>query len=134
MSIFLVVTITISISSSMPFFYIFSGHADATTINANLKIIFTHLIKLVYYAQFILAISVVRKRFESLNISLKNLNCIKNEKNSIELLNNMKFPKIYHKLCDGIEVINETFTCHFTFLFAYTLVRVMVDKIICCVF
>lgn len=125
LTIFIVITTTAIISSFMPLLYIFNGHADATTVDANLKIIFTHLIKLVYNAQFILAILVIQTRFKALNHNLETSNCIKNAKNSVELLNNLKIVKVYHKLCDGIEVINETFTCHFIFMFAYSLVRVL---------
>lgn len=87
---------------------------------------FIGIYKVLYFTQLILACMIVQKRFEALNESLENSRItnrltITKAKN----LNISEFAVVYHGLCDAIEIINNSFTYHTTFLFAGILVKML---------
>jgi hypothetical protein len=77
-----------------------------------------------FIAQFILANACLIVRFKALN------RCIQSSSKShfIKFLHSKdekteKFAKLFDKLCDGIEIVNETFTFQFILGFLHDLVR-----------
>lgn len=80
---------------------------------------------LFFAAQFILACMALTKRFRDLNENLRNF--ISNSSVIIVVAskasNIREIGKVFHKLCDAIETINETFTFPFILILAHVLVR-----------
>lgn len=63
--------------------------------------------RMIHVVQFSLASLALRYRFKKFNIHLTTL---RNQ-------NGSDIAKLYNKLCDGIEILNETLTFHFVFNF-----------------
>lgn len=80
--------------------------------------------RMFYVGQFILASLAIQSRFYELNQQIK-IPVLSFDIKTVAPCNseNYRIGRIYHKLCDGIEIINETFTAHFIFLFTNGLVR-----------
>lgn len=70
-----------------------------------------------YIVQYILACFVVQTRFCRLN------NSIGNENFAFKSRDVVKIGQLYHKLCDSVDILNETFTFHFIMIFTNALVR-----------
>jgi hypothetical protein len=77
----------------------------------------------IYMAQFILVSAALTSRFQALN------ECIQSSLQSLHIKivrsncsNSDKLAKLFDKLCDGIGLVNETFTFQFTLLFTSSLV------------
>lgn len=82
------------------------------------------ILKFSFFAQLMLSCLCLRKRFEILHENIKWSIVCSNQK---VFMNNsaswVRIGRIYQSLCNGIEIINETFTIHFVFLFGNILVR-----------
>lgn len=76
---------------------------------------------MVYVVQFILALSTLRMRFRKLNKSVEIMKFDIGGKEAVLI------SRLYHKLCDIAEILNETFTFHFIAIFANLLVRMAID-------
>lgn len=86
--------------------------------------LFVVTVRTFFGAQFIFASSVVRLRFKALNIHLLNLT-VKKSSNLVHHDTFMvsTYSTLYHKLCDGIDMINSVFTFQLIFVFGITMVR-----------
>lgn len=71
-----------------------------------------------FATQFMFASAAVQNRFKILNVHLTQETFIKQEKNFLV----SKYSTVYHSLCDGIDMINETFTLQLVFTFAVIMV------------
>lgn len=82
-------------------------------------------LRLFYTAQFVLAALAVKTRFTALNKYLMKLAAIDKVWGNIASKHEeiQRFRRTYLKLCDGIEVINETFTFQLVFVFTSVMVR-----------
>jgi hypothetical protein len=101
-------------------------------INARM---FTDLIiriyNLFFAAQFCIFAFEIRERFEILNRKLRkdfisftgNIMIVHDKRNSSKL---KQFSILYHDMCDGIEIINSTFTFQLIFVFSSCLVSLKV--------
>lgn len=80
------------------------------------------LFTMCFVFQFIIASLALRSRFQALNESFENFS--NDEINFVEtkVFESVKIGKLFDKLCDGIEIINETFTFQFIFIFTQLLV------------
>lgn len=78
-----------------------------------------------------LASSALRSRFQALNESFENFSNDEIKFVETKAYESVKIGKLFDKLCDGIEIINETFTFQFIFLFTQLLVGfiILVHKI-----
>lgn len=72
---------------------------------------------MVYVVQFILACLALRERFGKLNGALEVVKLGFDGKDIVIL------GQLYHKLCDAIQVLNETFTFHFITIFLNLIVN-----------
>lgn len=70
----------------------------------NLTFSYVNTYRLYIFAQLILSSSAICQRFAALN---RHLNDLKTEK---LFAANAKFRQTFMKLCDGLDIINETFT------------------------
>jgi hypothetical protein len=77
-----------------------------------------------YSAQFLLATAVLTSRFQALNELLEN----SLKQRSVGSFRAAKFAKLYNNLCDGIEIINETFTFQFAICYSLGLVSPQTKK------
>lgn len=74
------------------------------------RFISNNIFRAFYVGQFVLIIAAVQVRFRRLNQIISRDS------------NKFKIEKLYHKLCDIIELINENFTIHFVPIFSILLV------------
>lgn len=82
-----------------------------------------------YVAQFIVACLAMQKRFDELSISLKFSFSVSKIKISTSKNHEfLKFGKLFHNLCDGIEILNQTFTFHFVAILMNIVVSFNVKK------
>ena len=122
-SIVTVSTVAILVSLPMPVLYFLDGNNNYLTVNANLRILHGHLFKLVLKAQFVLTALVIQKRFKVINDFLSLLLVQKKLLNAYKVLKKNKFLRVYHKLCNAIDIVNDTATFNIVIIFAYTLVK-----------
>lgn len=71
--------------------------------------------------QFWLACFFVQSRFSALNEFLKSF-ITSSRFSSVKTLTLFKCARVFHSLCDSIEIINQTFTVHFICMIFYTMV------------
>lgn len=79
-----------------------------------------------YTIQFVLAALTLKTRFSALNVYLEKLAVVDKFWKSEQVVS-AKFRKLYLKLCDGIEIFNETFTLHVAFAIGVFIVRAIND-------
>ena len=87
---------------------------------------FLDIIKITFVLQFVFAVSTIRVRFKHLNKYLRT----KRRSDTSLMTTNLilfKVTTVYHKLCDSIEVLNNTFTFHFVFILLNALVRKLIN-------
>jgi uncharacterized membrane protein YbhN (UPF0104 family) len=88
------------------------------------SIAFGFFLKLFFVSQFWFVSFAVRLRFEIFNNYLRREICRKICNNwKAKSLSTHKLGRIFHSLCDSIDIINDTFTFHFIFIFTNILVR-----------
>lgn len=75
------------------------------------RFFFIEFYRMIYVIQFTLACAALRERFKKLNNLLK---IVKLDVDGKEIVT---VGQLYHKLCDAIEVLNESFTFHFITIF-----------------
>lgn len=92
-------------------------------VTGSMNHVFANLMRHAFIAQFLLATGLVRCRFEALNENLKSYIMTSNLKVlTAKPLSTIKCGKVFHSLCDCIEIINKTFTFHFIVMIANSLV------------
>lgn len=114
-AVFLVISTATLITCLSPIM-VSGSYKSPISIRTTFRFFYGHFMKLFYISQFILASFAVGKRFELLNKSLET--CGKNLQ-----IDELKFLNVFHKLCDGIEVVNDSFTFNLVFVFGYIMVR-----------
>lgn len=108
----------------IPLLFLITGFTTNLKLVDNLSYCFVIMARLFFPLQFVLASLAVEKRFACLNqhlellISQQSLN-----KFSLNCFQASKYSKSFHKLCDGIDTINETFTFQLILIFATVTVR-----------
>ena len=78
-----------------------------------------------YGSQFVFAAGAICIRFCAVNKLCDNLSAYQSQNKQHAMIVKVELKqivKIYHKLCDGIEIVNKTFTFHFILLFPLILV------------
>lgn len=111
----------------MPVLLFMNGSEGFLSTSENLRNLFGNVVKVFYSTQFALSVLIIQKRFEALNSFLTSKAFENNSKKSTMFMKELSFVRIYNKLCDAIEVVNEAFTFHFVPIFAYTLVSLLVE-------
>lgn len=110
-----------------PIYFVIAGDAWKINVLNLLTNSGTFLVKISFSVQLVLACLTVQRRFKALNVHLKASQPQVTKANwklsSYGCSEHLKIRKVYFKLCDCIDVINETFTFHMIFLFAVFLVR-----------
>lgn len=107
----------------MPIFLYFHGVVVETPIFDSILFYYINTYRIFYALQFVLACFAIRKRFSALN-SLNVTSAIDGVKLvATKNVLNRKFRKTYMKLCDGIDIISETFSVHLLAIFLIYLVR-----------
>lgn len=124
--LFISIFLAAKISISMMFIFWIFGISAEIQFPVIFCYTYINIFRMFYSAQFILAASAVFSRFKALNYHLERSIPISTIK-IISTTNSTfhKVDKIFHELCDAIEVINKTFTCHFVFIFAICLVGLL---------
>lgn len=72
-------------------------------------------LRVFYFTQLTLACIAIKERFKNLNNHLKLLNSDVSS-STTNNFNILDYAKFYHSLCDGLEMVNKTFTQQFVFL------------------
>ena len=116
------------------FLAIFSVFASLTLINLFLDLktlqpyniacyFFVVCVRTFFATQFMFASAAVQNRFAILNSHIVEETLTKQQKSfSTKYFLVSKYSTVYHYLCDGIEMINDTFTFQLVFTFAATMV------------
>lgn len=131
--VLLVLTCVIGVEAFVAFsimvVFLVNGAKILNFLPPRLSIAFLNTLTNLYFAQLLLACITTRKRFEGLNKYLEdslppnNIKTLSPKAVSPKHLEISQLSKFYHELCDAIEIINESFTFHFIFLFGYLTVR-----------
>lgn len=106
----------------IPIYSLISEENEKAFLTDILSFAYINLFRMFFAFQFGLSCAAIRKRFHALNGHLMHFT----EKRSVMCFRfelNEKFRKNYLKLCDGIQLINETFTLPFVTIFGILLVR-----------
>ena len=97
------------------------------SIFLTLLIGFFGLFTMCFVCQFIISSLALKNRFQALNESFENFSNDEIKFVETKVFESAKFGKLFDKLCDGIEIVNETFTFQFIFLFAQMLVGFIIS-------
>lgn len=83
------------------------------------------LLRMFFIAQFILACAAIHVRFKALNKELerRKVKASKEIVSKRKLSDTLEMEKVFQKICDCIDIVNETFTFHFVFIFTIVLVN-----------
>lgn len=123
-AIFVMVTTYSIWNASNPLTLLMQGSKDPVSLFCSFSYVFVDLFKCLYVTQLFLGCKCLQIRFEMLNKTLNSSNTNSNVSIISEKVSmNWKFGKVYYKLCDGIDILNDSFTFHFVFLFSSILVR-----------
>lgn len=122
-----IVTYAIFMTTSLPSILYFLGRWKGLKVSLIASYAYINTFRLFYLVQFSLASFAVRLRFKALNEKIKEQFLTKLSSNCFKALDVkssdiFKLGNVFHKLCDAIEIINETFTFHFVLLFMVILV------------
>lgn len=109
----------------IPVIFLFLGISQDLRYFEMISYICQNLLRLFFTCQLILASLAVKARFRLLNIHLKKTIKMKNNCKNIPLKNfkASDYSNLYHKLCDAINVINNTFTFPFIVIFPVLMVN-----------
>jgi hypothetical protein len=78
---------------------------------------FVITVRTFFSAQFVFACFIIQKRFEAMNVHLMNSIALKKFNfYAHKSFLTSKYATLYHKLCNGIDVINSTFTFQLIFV------------------
>lgn len=106
---------TVIIFSLFPIICRILGEPSMAVITT-LRYLYIEFYRLVYLIQFVLACFVVQSRFSCFN------GLISSEEFTLKSKNVVALGQLYHKLCDSIDILNDTFTFHFIPIFSNGLV------------
>lgn len=121
-TVVLVISFILSIIS--PIIYLFNKPLNIAIVFDGISYSVINIVRLFFVIQITFVCAVLRVRFKALNETIKN--SISIETTQVVRTKNFptyKFLKIYHILCDGIDLANETFTHQILFLMIVVLVR-----------
>lgn len=108
-----------------PIYLHFHGGHDEVILYLYFIVGYRNTFRVFYSTQFLVATLTVKTRFAVLNNFLKG----SKNKTKFNCVVTPNFRKIYLQLCDGIEIINETFTLHFSFIFGIFMVSFVNVKV-----
>lgn len=122
--LFIIVTTSFIWNASNPLTVLVQGSKDPVNLFCLFSYGFIDLFRCLYVAQLFLSCKCLQIRFHRLNETLNSSNNNSNVSIISEKVSmNWKFGKVYYGLCDGIDILNDSFTFHFVFLFTSILVR-----------
>lgn len=122
-----------SVSFAGPTMMIAMDIVDLSKVLGTVFYSFTDILRVIYFAQLIIACMIIRERFEKLNekinkfdstgrISFNRIQPILRYSATGDIAKTQDLGKLFHSLCDGIEIVNQTFTPHFILLVSNALV------------
>lgn len=114
----------LSIESALlsPILFSFIGYADSLNFPALFCHVFINIFYFLYPLQFILVSFAVRSRFRAINQHIEL--GLKTDRDKFLLA----FGKLFHRLCDVIELINQTVTLPLISTFTITLVTLVLNS------
>lgn len=122
-AIVVIISVAVKMISTMPIVFLFFNSWDALQGSVVLCYSYINFFRMFYTMQFILASLAIRSRFKVLNNYLNYSTTFKDFRIiAMKGSKNFWLLRHYHSLCDGIDIINRTFTSHFILLFAISLV------------
>lgn len=125
--IFLTCLLPFLLSASNPIYMLVLG--NEVKISLVFYFFYVHFHRSFYIAQFVLACSAMQLRFKELNNNL-NFSFSVTEIKIVASKNYdlFKVGKLFHDLCDGIEILNQTFTFHLIAILMNTMVSFIFKK------
>lgn len=119
----LIVAVTMISVLSTPVALFLSGLGDQIKFFDSSLLMFLIISQFFFVAQFNLACFAIRKRFVALNNYLNKSNTkTECKKFGASCVMNENFCKSYFKLCEVIEIVNETFTFPLIFIYGFFMV------------
>jgi hypothetical protein len=97
------------------------GKAIMVSVNIT-SYLFLVTIRTFFVTQFMFGSCAIRIRFKALNDHLTKVALIQKAHPDLKSVQVSKYSVIYHKLCDGIDMFNETFTFQLVFTFGVAMV------------
>lgn len=115
---------TCYVTFSMPIIYVSNGYSERINWMFIVCLLFINTFRLFYAVQFTLATLVLCTRFDGLNASLKSFLSTPISVKQVlpKYFPIFRFGNLYHDLCNGVDLINDTFTLQLVFLFVNILV------------
>jgi hypothetical protein len=95
-----------------PIVCILLGKFDLVQIIRSVSFSYINFYRAIYIVQFILSSATVKIRFAAFNRSLTLNRIFK-----LKLLEDLNHRKLYHSLCDAIDILNQTFTFQLVLIF-----------------